>query len=92
MAHGDDIMYLSKLVMKGQAMAQSEEDKRMVDIYRKLITNFIRCGSVETPEYEYPGMVIPLRLSTPTSQNGTQLKSQGSRLDISNGTSPYFLF
>ena len=42
MAHGDDIMYLSKLVMKGQAMAQSEEDKRMVDIYRKLITNFIR--------------------------------------------------
>ena len=41
-AHGDDIMYLSKMFMKGQPMGQSEEDKRMVDIYRKLITNFIR--------------------------------------------------
>jgi len=50
-AHGDDIMYLSKLVMKGQAMAQSEEDKRMVDIYRKLITNFIRYGDPTPVEY-----------------------------------------
>ena len=41
-AHGDDVMYLSKLSMKGQPLGQSEEDKRMVDIYRKLITNFIR--------------------------------------------------
>ena len=41
-AHGDDAMYLSKMSLKGQPMAQSEEDKRMVDIYRKLITNFIR--------------------------------------------------
>ena len=41
-AHGDDIMYLSKMVLKGKVMAGSEEDKRMVDIYRKLITNFIR--------------------------------------------------
>ena len=32
-------------------------------------------------EYEYLGMVIPPRLSTPTSQNGTPLKSQGSCLD-----------
>ena len=42
MAHGDDVMYLSKLSMKGQPLGQSEEDKQMVDIYRKLITNFIR--------------------------------------------------
>ena len=41
-AHGDDVMYLSKLSMKGQPLGQSEEDKRMVDIYRKLITKFIR--------------------------------------------------
>merc|ERR1711962_680189 len=44
-AHGDDIMYLSKMVLKGQVMAGSDEDKRMVDIYRKLITNFIRYGN-----------------------------------------------
>jgi len=50
-AHGDDIMYLSKMVLKGQVMAGSEEDKRMVDIYRKLITNFIRYGNPTPVEY-----------------------------------------
>merc|ERR1719385_683541 len=50
-AHGDDIMYLSKMFMKGQPMDQSEEDKRMVDIYRKLITNFIRYGDPTPVEY-----------------------------------------
>merc|ERR1712037_598231 len=50
-AHGDDVMYLSKLSMKGQPLGQSEEDKRMVDIYRKLITNFIRYGDPTPVEY-----------------------------------------
>jgi len=50
-AHGDDAMYLSKMSLKGQPMAQSEEDKRMVDIYRKLITNFIRYGDPTPVEY-----------------------------------------
>merc|ERR1712060_913206 len=31
--------------------AQSEEDKRMADIYRKLITNFIRYGNPTPVEY-----------------------------------------
>merc|ERR1712025_1544578 len=50
-AHGDDVMYLSKLSMKGQPLGQSEEDKQMVDIYRKLITNFIRYGDPTPVEY-----------------------------------------
>merc|ERR1711963_846223 len=50
-AHGDDIMYLSKMVLKGKVMAGSDEDKRMVDIYRKLITNFIRYGDPTPVEY-----------------------------------------
>merc|ERR1719350_1698246 len=44
-------MYLSKMVLKGQVMAGSDEDKRMVDIYRKLITNFIRYGNPTPVEY-----------------------------------------
>jgi hypothetical protein len=43
-AHGDDALYLSRLSMKGQPLGQTDTDKQMVDIYRKLITNFIRWG------------------------------------------------
>merc|ERR1711910_179357 len=37
--------------MKGQPLGQSEEDRQMVDIYRKLITNFIRYGDPTPVEY-----------------------------------------
>ena len=43
MAHGDDAQYLAKLNYKGKPFVESEEDKKMVDIYQKLIGNFIRC-------------------------------------------------
>merc|ERR1719400_1870720 len=50
-AHGDDALYLSKISLKGQPLAQTEDDKKMVDIYRKLITNFIRYGDPTPVEY-----------------------------------------
>merc|ERR1712071_34887 len=44
-AHGDDAQYLAKLNYKGKPFVESEEDKKMVDIYQKLIGNFIRYGN-----------------------------------------------
>ena len=42
MAHGDDAMYFSKMNLKGQQLVVTENDKKIVDIYQKLITNFAR--------------------------------------------------
>ena len=41
-AHGDDAMYFARMNLKGQQFVVTENDKKFVDIYQKLITNFAR--------------------------------------------------
>ena len=50
MAHGDDAMYFSKMNLKGQQLVVTENDKKIVDIYQKLITNFARYA-LQYPKY-----------------------------------------
>merc|ERR1719369_1050061 len=43
-AHGDDAGYMAKLIINGQPTVVTDEDKKMVGVYLKLISNFVKYG------------------------------------------------
>lgn len=51
-AHGDDAQYMLKLKLKGQPTVVTEDDKKMVEIMQKLISNFVRYGDPTPVEYD----------------------------------------
>jgi len=50
--HGDDVFYMFKYILNGKQMIESEDDKKAVELYQRLLVNFARYGNPTPVPYD----------------------------------------